>query len=207
MQGLSCAYNIASQSDFSMQLRVYRWEKGLKDEIRRMCKVDPLTHKEYTDGDKAQTAACACDAHLDYYASAAAFKKSKNHPSPSSAYAKVDNKKTKFTALLPFSKRSEPSPGAQLLRWTGNTTDLFSVPTTPGRLAEPVPEFFQDWIDARQKSPAGRPLLADLFCHRSSANSPIRKVAHAASSRAAKRGVTLGPSAPSWLWLLPKTPR
>ena len=29
-----------------------------------MCAVDPLTHKEYADIGKAQSAACACDAHL-----------------------------------------------------------------------------------------------------------------------------------------------
>ena len=156
---------LASQSNFPMQLRIYWWERGLKDEIRQMCRVDPLTYKEYTDIDKAQTAACACDAHLDYSASAAARKHKLTSPRPSSAYAKVENKKAKFTALLPSSTRNEQLPGAQLVQWTGDSADSFAVPTTTGRLVEPVPEFFQNWIEARQKSPAGRTLLPQELCH------------------------------------------
>ena len=56
-----------------MQLRISRWERGLKDEIRAMCSIDRLTHKEYTDIEKAQSAACACDAHLTSWLCAILF--------------------------------------------------------------------------------------------------------------------------------------
>ena len=46
-----------------MKLRLFWWERGLKDEIRVMCSLDPLTHKQYADIEAAQNAACACDAH------------------------------------------------------------------------------------------------------------------------------------------------
>ena len=55
---------LAAQTTLPMQLRILWWERGLRDDIRRMCSVDPLTHKEYSDIEKAQSAACACDAHL-----------------------------------------------------------------------------------------------------------------------------------------------
>ena len=55
---------LAAQTTLPMQLRIMWWERGLKDEIRTMCAVDPLTHKECADIGKAQSAACACDAHL-----------------------------------------------------------------------------------------------------------------------------------------------
>ena len=55
---------LAAQTTLPMQLRILWWERGLKDDIRRMCSVDPLTHKDYSDIEKAQSAACACDAHL-----------------------------------------------------------------------------------------------------------------------------------------------
>lgn len=47
-----------------MQLRIHWWERGLRANVRRRCSVDPCTYKEYTDIDKAQSAACACEAHL-----------------------------------------------------------------------------------------------------------------------------------------------
>ena len=55
---------LAAQTNLPMQLRIFWWERGLKEEIRTICLVDPLTHREYTDMKKAQSAACACDAHL-----------------------------------------------------------------------------------------------------------------------------------------------
>ena len=55
---------LAAQTALPVQLRISWWERGLKDEIRAMCSIDPLAHKEYTDIEEAQLAACACDAHL-----------------------------------------------------------------------------------------------------------------------------------------------
>ena len=59
------AHNLlASQTILPMQLRIHWWERGLKANVRKRCSVDPCTYKEYTDIDKAQSAACACEAHL-----------------------------------------------------------------------------------------------------------------------------------------------
>ena len=58
---------LAAQTNLPMQLRIFWWERGLKDDIRSMCSVDPLAYKEYIDIEKAQSAACACDAHLTSY--------------------------------------------------------------------------------------------------------------------------------------------
>ena len=55
---------LAAHTNLPMQLRILWWERGLKDEIRTMCLVDPFTHREYIDMEKAQFAACVCDAHL-----------------------------------------------------------------------------------------------------------------------------------------------
>ena len=55
---------LAAQTTLPMKLRLFWWERGLKDEIRVMCSLDPLTHKQYADIEAAQNAACACDAHL-----------------------------------------------------------------------------------------------------------------------------------------------
>ena len=55
---------LAAQTNLPMQLRLSWWERGLKDVTRTMCLVDPLTHREYTDIAKAQSAACAVDAYL-----------------------------------------------------------------------------------------------------------------------------------------------
>lgn len=168
---------LASQSNLPMQLRIHWWEKGLKDEICHMCRVDPLTHKEYSDIDKAQSAACACDAHLDYSASAAASRKNK-HPSstPSSAYAKVD-KKAKFTSYLPSSSSAAKAlPESQPLQWTSNTADQFSVPSTTGRLIEPLPTFFKEWIDAQHHSEStGKPHLPKDLCEFPRRKDPGRK--------------------------------
>ena len=58
------AHNVlAAQTTLPMQLRISWWEKGLKDHIRSQVKVDPVTYMEFTDIDKAQSAACALDAY------------------------------------------------------------------------------------------------------------------------------------------------
>ena len=68
------AHNVlAAKTDLPMQLRIHWWEKGLKEHIQSQ--VDPETHQEYTDIDKAQSAACALDAHLESSSVAAASKK------------------------------------------------------------------------------------------------------------------------------------
>ena len=52
------AHNVlAAQTTLPMQLRISWWEKGLKDHIRSQVKVDPVTYMEFTDIDKAQSAA------------------------------------------------------------------------------------------------------------------------------------------------------
>ena len=47
---------LAAQTTLPMKLRLFWWERGLKDEIRTMCSVDPLTHKQYADIEAAQNA-------------------------------------------------------------------------------------------------------------------------------------------------------
>ena len=56
-----------------MKMRLIQSERGLKDEIRDRCSVDPLFHQEYTDIQAAQNAACASDAHFKSSSAAAAF--------------------------------------------------------------------------------------------------------------------------------------
>lgn len=84
---------LAAQANLPMQLRIFWWERGRKGDIRAMCLVDPFTHKEYIDIAKAQSAACACDAHL-FSASVAA-----------TAFADGDEDDTRVT------KRSRSSDG------------------------------------------------------------------------------------------------
>ncbi|KAL3153227.1 hypothetical protein ABBQ38_011977 [Trebouxia sp. C0009 RCD-2024] len=81
------------EANLPMQLRIFWWERGRKGDIRAMCLVDPFTHKEYIDIAKAQSAACACDAHL-FSASVAA-----------TAFADGDEDDTRVT------KRSRSSDG------------------------------------------------------------------------------------------------
>lgn len=52
------AHNVlAAKTTLPMQLRIHRREQGLEPEIASQVTVDPLTHKEYTDIEKAQSAA------------------------------------------------------------------------------------------------------------------------------------------------------
>ena len=152
------AHNVlASQSDLPMQLRIFWWEKGLKEDIRAMCRVDPLTYKEYTDIDKAQSAACACDAHLNS-AAAAAANKNKGRASPIAASSQIDPKRarTSFEANLPKAKDSQ---------WTGDSPESFTVINLDGPLAEPIPGFFAEWIGKCVESPlTGKRHLPKSLC-------------------------------------------
>ena len=81
-----------------MKLRLFWWERGLKDEFRVMCSLDPLTHKQYADIEPAQNAACACDAHLKSASAAAASRK--RGAQPSTATARVNQRRTNLPGLL-----------------------------------------------------------------------------------------------------------
>ena len=134
---------LAAQTVLPMQLRISWWERGLKGEIRAMCSVDPLTHKEYTDIEKAQSAACACDAHLTS-ASAAAAKKHPRSSQPSSASARVDGRpkqRSKYTDFV-----SKPEPDTRVATWSNDSPEEFTCELV-GRLKEPLPGFFKQWID------------------------------------------------------------
>ena len=131
---------LAAQTVLPMQLRISRWERGLKDEIRAMCSVDPLTHKEYTDIEKAQSAACACDAHLT---SASAAKKHPRSSQPSSASARVDGRPKQRPNYNDFV--GKPEMDKQVATWSNDSPEEFTC-ELDGRLKEPLPGFFKRWI-------------------------------------------------------------
>lgn len=58
-----------------MQLRLHCCETVLKPKLAAKVQVDPLTCKESTEIDKAQSAACALDAHETSFAAAARKKR------------------------------------------------------------------------------------------------------------------------------------
>ncbi|KAL3135298.1 hypothetical protein ABBQ32_007496 [Trebouxia sp. C0010 RCD-2024] len=99
-----------------------------------MCSVDPLTHKEYVDIDKVQSAACACDAHLTTASASAASRKHGRNSQPTMAAARVE-KRPKFSALRDSGK---------VANWLGAQPADFTC-EQEGRLADPLPAFFEDW--------------------------------------------------------------
>ena len=131
---------LAAKLNLPMQLRIYWWQKGLKEHIRAQVKVDPETHQEYTDIDKAQSAACALDAHIDASSAAAASKK--RPPSTASASVRSDSRRP--TQRPRFTDYVDKGP-ARVVQWQGNSPDEFECPDKNGRLAEPLPSFFMAW--------------------------------------------------------------
>ena len=133
---------LAAKTDLPMQLRIHWWEKGLKEHIRSQVKVDPETHQEYTDIDKAQSAACALDAHLESSSVAAASKK--RSPSFASASVGPDSRPSQRPK---FNELASKGP-MKIVRWTGTSAEDFDCPDKDGKLAEPLPGFFLQWIDS-----------------------------------------------------------
>ncbi len=88
-----------------MQLRIHWWEKGLKEHFRSQVTVDSVTHKEYTDIDKAQSAACALVAHLYASSTVAAASGSLIHTHLCDAKSNDDDD-AKYRDELPVAKRS-----------------------------------------------------------------------------------------------------
>ena len=87
-----------------MQLRIHWWEKGLKEHFRSQVTVDSVTHKEYTDIDKAQSAACALVAHLYASSTVAAASGSLIHTHLCDAKSNDDD--AKYRDELPVAKHS-----------------------------------------------------------------------------------------------------
>ena len=110
---------------------------GLKDDIRAMCSMHPLTHKQYTDIAKAQSAACACDAHLKSSAAAAAVTRKR----PSTAAAWVNQRPHQRSRVI-----DSAGNVAKVVKWQGDDADAFPCTDMDGSLAEPLPSFFKDWI-------------------------------------------------------------
>ena len=127
---------LAAHTILPVHLRISWWERGLKDDIRAMCSVDPLTHKQYTNIAKAQSAACACDAHLKSSAAAAAVTRKR----PSTAAARVNQRPHQRS-------RVTDSAGniAKVVKWQGDDSSV----------AEPLPSFFKDWIAGCPTSESG----------------------------------------------------
>ena len=149
---------LAAQTALPVQLRISWWEQGLKDEVRTMCSVDPLTHKEYTDIEKAQSAACACDAHLTS-ASAAAAKKHPRSSHPFSASVRVDRRPKQRPKFNDFVGKADLDP--KVATWSNDSPEQFTC-ELDGRLQEPLPAFFQQWIDNCPRSQStGKPLLPE----------------------------------------------
>ena len=147
---------LAAQTTLPMKLRLFWWECGLKDEIRVMCSLDPLTHKQYADIEAAQNAACACDAHLKSASAAAAS--CKRGAQPSTATARVHQRPHQRAKFADHTSR--PAMDTRIAKWRGDAPADFAC-DTEGRLAEPLPGFFKDWIAKCDRSGSGRPLLPD----------------------------------------------
>ena len=135
-----------------MKLRFFWWERGLKDEIRTMCSVDPLTHKQYADIEAAQNAACACDAHLKSASVAAVSRKRGTQPSAASARVTQRNQRPKYA--------DKPAQDTRIAKWHGDDPADFTC-DLEGRLADPIPNFFKDWIAKCNVSDSGKSLLPD----------------------------------------------
>ena len=101
---------LAAHTILPMQLRISWWERGLKDDIRAMCSVHPLTHKQYTDVAKAQSAAGACDAHLKSSAAAAAVTRKR----PSTAAARVNHAPPGQAKYIPANSANPVSASSPL---------------------------------------------------------------------------------------------
>ena len=147
---------LATQTTLPMKLRLLWWQRALKDEIRVMCSLDPLTHKQYVDIAAAQNAACACDPHLKSTSAAAASRKRGAEPSTTSARV---NQRPHQRAKL-NDQTSKPAMDTRIAKWRGDAPADFTC-DTEGKLAEPLPGFFQHWIAKCDKSDGGRPLLPD----------------------------------------------
>ena len=135
---------LAAQTNLPMQLRIFWWERGLKDDIRSTCSVDPLTQTEYTDIEKAQSAACAYDAHLTSASAAAANRKHGRSLQLSAASASGGSKgdrpkRGKFSDL-----RDNKAP-IKVAKWSGDSPESFTC-DREGSLAEPLPGFFKEWV-------------------------------------------------------------
>ena len=141
---------LAAHTTLPMKLRLFWWERGLKDEIRVMCSLDPLTHKQYADIEAAQNAACACDAHLKFASVAAA--------QPSTATARVHQRPHQRAKLVDHTSR--PTLDTRVAKRRGDAPADFTC-DTEGRLAKPLPGFFKDWIATCNRSDSGKPLLPD----------------------------------------------
>jgi len=148
--GYKAAHNVlAAQTNLPMQLRIHWWEKGLKEHIRSQVTVDPVTHMQYSDIDKAQSAACALDAHLDASSAAAATKK---RPVSASARTEPKPQRAKFNNYVDKAEK--------VARWQGDSAEDFSC-GNEGKLADLLPQFFQDWIEGLPSSSTGRRFLPD----------------------------------------------
>ena len=151
------AHNVlAARTNPPMQLRISWWERGLNPAIAAKVQVDPLTYKEYTDIDKAQSAACALDAHEA--SSAAAAHKKRPYP-PTAASARVEPR-----AQRPRSGDFFGKPAVRTIKWTGDSAETFTCPDVNGKLAEPLRSFFQNWIQELDQDEAGRAKLPFDLC-------------------------------------------
>ena len=77
---------LAAQAKVAIHLRMPMWERGLKPDIKEGVTIDPSTHTEYTDIDKAQQAALQVDLMTSDRARAAAAN-SRKRPYPEASYA------------------------------------------------------------------------------------------------------------------------
>ena len=143
--------SLAAKTNLPMQLRIHWWELGLKEHIRAQVKVDPETHQEYTDIDKAQSAACALDAHIDASSAAAASRKR----TPPSTAAAVRSDSQRPSQRTKYSDYVEGAP-VKVVTWSGNSPEEFHCNDLNGKLCDPLPDFFSSWISGLT-GPAGNP--------------------------------------------------
>ena len=137
---------LAAQTELPMMQRLIYWEQGLKPEIRDECKFDPVTHTSYMDIAKAQSAAIAIDSHLTAAADKAAGKKRAGAP---------------FSAAAITPRPSSKAKAGHIVQWS--LDDGKFICQKNGAMAEPLPDFFQTFLDKCPLNPRGRKSLGKPY--------------------------------------------
>ena len=104
----------------------------------------------------AQNAPCACDAHPKSASAAATSQKRGAQPSSASTWVNQrPHQRARFADHI-----GSPATDTKIAKWRGDAPADFTC-DTEGKLAEPLPGFFKEWIAKYAESNSGRPLLPD----------------------------------------------
>ena len=152
---------LAAQAKVAMHLRMPMWEKGLKPDIREKVAIDPNTHIEYTDIDKAQQAALQIDLMTSDRARANAVSNRKRSY-PEASYAGPST-----AAIRPFTpSRPQQQRGMPVHHYVSWSMDKgsFKCPNAGTFRENNVSNFVMDWVAKLDKNDRGEPRLpADML--------------------------------------------